>query len=95
MKNENKPQEIRKTNKRVPKHLEEVFYKTIAYFPELKESYIIVVESKFYGVQHTLRSYPPFLSLLNKRKDRVYPIAINTNKDIPLSFYSLTREQQQ
>lgn len=93
--NEEKHQIIWQHNKRVPRHLEEVFYKTISYFPDLKESYIIVVESKFYGVQHTLRSYPPFLSLINKRKDRVYPIAINTNKDIPLSFCSLTIEQQQ
>ena len=39
-------------NKRVPKHLEEVFYETISFFPELKDAYIIVVESKFYGTQH-------------------------------------------
>lgn len=86
---------IRGKNKRVPKHLEEVFYQTIAFYPELKETYIIVVENKFYGIQHTLRAYPPLLSLFNKAKNRVYPIVINTNKDIPISFYDLNKEQQQ
>lgn len=85
---------IRGKNKRVPKHLEEIFYDTIKHYPELKESYLIVVESKFYGIQHTLRAYPPFLSLPNKKKNRVYPIAINTNKNIPLSFYSLSKDEQ-
>jgi len=82
-------------HKRVPKHLEEVFYQTLAFYPELKETYIIVVENKFYGIQHTLRAYPPLLSLLHKRKSRVYPIVINTNRDIPISFYNLSKEQQQ
>ncbi|MEI7563199.1 MAG: hypothetical protein WCJ39_06130 [bacterium] len=82
-------------NKRVPQHLEEVFYQTIAFYPELKENYIIVVENKFYGIQHTLRAYPPLLSLFNKTKNRVYPIVINTNKGIPISFYDLNKAQQQ
>ena len=94
----NNIQEIKKNrskNKRVPKHLEEVFYQTIAFYPELKETYIIVVENKFYGIQHTLRAYPPLLSLFNKAENRVYPIVINTNKDIPISFYDLNKAQQQ
>ena len=74
--------------------MEELLYTTIAHYPELKDTYIIVVETKFYGVQHTLRSYPPLLSLPNKHKDRVYPIVINNDKNIPNSFYSLSREEQ-
>ncbi len=93
--NINEIKKIRGKNKRVPKHLEEVFYQTITFYPELKETYIIVVENKFYGIQHTLRAYPPLLSLFNKAKNRVYPIVINTNKDIPISFYDLSKEQQQ
>ncbi|MEI8091063.1 MAG: hypothetical protein WCG98_02165 [bacterium] len=85
----------RAKNKRIPKHLEDVFYETIKFYPELKDTYIIVVESKFYGTQHTLRSYPPLLSLLNKRKNRIYPILININEDIPLSFNALSPRQQQ
>ena len=69
-----------KHNKVIPPHLEEVFYKTLSFYPELKDTYIVIIESKFYGIQHTLRSYPPLLSLLNKKEARVYPIAINTNK---------------
>ena len=85
----------RGNNKRVPKHLEEVFYQTISFYPELQQTYIIVVENKFYGIQHTLRAYPPLLSLFNKAKNRVYPIVINTNKGIPISFYDLSKDQQQ
>ena len=81
-------------NKRVPKHLEDLFYSTIVYYPELKDTYLIVVETKFYGTQHTLRAYPPLLSLPNKREDRVYPIVINLNKDIPISFYSMPSDEQ-
>jgi len=81
-------------NKVVPKHLEQLFYETIVYYPELKDTHIIVVENKFYGIQHTLRSYPPLLSLLNNKKDRVIPIVINTNKNTPIPFYSLSKEEQ-
>lgn len=84
-----------KNNKIIPKHLEDIIYKALGYYPELKDSYIIVVETKFYGIQHSLRSYPPLLSLLNKHNSRVYPIVINTNKNIPNSFYKLTPEEQQ
>ncbi len=81
-------------NKVIPPHLEATFYEALAHYPELKETYLIVVETKFYGIQHTLRSYPPLLSLPNKRKDRVYPVVINTTKGIPNSFYDLTKEEQ-
>ncbi len=81
-------------NKVVPKHLENLFYETIAHYPELKDTYLFVKETKFYGVQHTLRAYPPLLSLPNKREDRVYPIVININRNVPISFYSLSEEQQ-
>lgn len=81
-------------NKVVPKDLEDLFYETIAHYPELKETYLFIKETKFYGVQHTLRAYPPLLSLPNKKEDRVYPIVININKNVPIPFYSLTQEQQ-
>lgn len=90
-------EEIKRTfgkNKVVPKHLEELFYGTIAHYPELKDTYLIVVENKFYGIQHTLRAYPPLLSLLNKKKNRVYPIVINTNNNIAVPFLSLATDEQ-
>ena len=83
-----------KKNKVIPNHLENIIYKALAHYPELKDTYIIVVETKFYGIQHSLRSYPPLLSLLNKRKNRVYPVVINTNKNIPNSFYTLPENEQ-
>jgi hypothetical protein len=82
-------------NKIVPPHLQDTILAALTYYPELSSTYIIVVETKFYGIQHSLRSYPPLLSLLNKRDSRVYPIVINTNKKIPNSFYKLTPEEQQ
>lgn len=90
----NEIKKLWQTHKVIPPHLEDVFYEVLAYYPELKETYVIVVETKFYGIQHTLRSYPPLLSLPNKRKDRVYPIVINTNKRIPNHFHSFSKEEQ-
>ena len=81
-------------NKVIPPHLEDVLYETLRHYPELKETYLIVVETQFYGVQHSLRSYPPLLSLPNKRADRVYPIVFNTNKKIPNGFYALSGTEQ-
>ncbi len=81
-------------NKIIPKHLEDIFYQSMAYYPELIETHFIVVETRFYGAKHTLRAYPPLLSLPNKRKDRVYPVVINTDKKVPISFYSLTHEEK-
>ena len=82
------------TNKNIPPHLETVFYEALAQYPELHETYIIIVETKFYGIQHTLRSYPPLLSLRKNPADRVYPIVINTSKDTPNSFYDFSYDEQ-
>lgn len=81
-------------NKVVPRHIEEVFYRAILHYPELKNIHIFVVEERFYGIQHTLRCYPPLLSLFWKKENRVTPIVINTHKNIAMPFRSLSKEQQ-
>ena len=81
-------------NKVVPKHVEEVFYRAISHYPELKNVYLFVVEEKFYGIQHTLRCYPPLLSLFSKKENRVIPIVVNSRKNIALSFYPLSKEHK-
>lgn len=81
-------------NKVIPKHVEEVFYRAIAHYPELKNAYIFVVEERFYGIQHTLRCYPPLLSLFWKKENQVIPIVINTHKNIAMPFDSLSEEHK-
>lgn len=83
-----------KKNKIIPPHLEDVFYSVMTAYPEMKETYFIVVETKFYGTKHALRAYPPLLSLPNKRRDRVYPVVINTDKSLPYSFYEMTDDEK-
>jgi hypothetical protein len=56
-------------NKIAQKSLEEVFYNAIPHYPGLKNTYYFVVNTKFYGIQHTLRAYPPLFSLFSKRKN--------------------------
>ena len=82
-------------SKTVPRHLEEVFYNVIKHYPELENTFIIVHETKFYGIPNTLRAYPPLLSFFNKNRDRIYTIVVNLNEKIPIPFYSLTIENQQ
>ena len=81
-------------NKVVPKYIEEVFYRAISHYPELKDVYLFVVEEKFYGIQHTLRCYPPLLSLFSKKENRVIPIVINKHKNIAMSFNTLSKEHK-
>ncbi len=82
-------------NKVVPVHLEEEFYNVIQYYPELENTYIVVIETIFYGTSNTLRAYPPLLTYFYKNKDRVYSIVINLNKKVPIPFYSLSKKDKE
>jgi hypothetical protein len=50
-----------KKNKIIPKHLEDIFYTVMSYYPELKETHLIVVETRFYALsilcEHTRLYY--------------------------------------
>lgn len=81
-------------HKKSPEIFLNAFKKALSYFPELHDAYILIHETHLFGVQHTLRAYPP-LTVLHWRKSKwVYPIVINRNKDINMSFYDLTFDQQ-
>ena len=68
--------------KKAPDIFLEPFRKALSYFPELRDIFVFVHETHLFGVQHTLRAYPP-LTVLHWRKSKwVYPIVINQNKDI-------------
>lgn len=70
------------------------FEKALGYFPELHDTYIFTHEALFYGVQHTVRSYPPLVILHWPKSKWVYPIVINKHSKVNISFYTLTEEQQ-
>lgn len=70
------------------------FMKALVYFPELQNTYIFIRETNFKGVQHTVRAYPPMVTVFCKISNWVYPIDINKNTKINIPFDSLTPEQQ-
>jgi len=80
--------------KKSPDKFLKAFEEALSYFPELHDVFILVQETPFFGVQHTLRSYPPLTVLHWPRSKWVYPIVVNKNKDVNISFYNLTFKQQ-
>jgi len=80
--------------KKSPKIFLSAFQKALSYFPELHDTYIFIHEKSLFGVQHTLRAYPPFVVLHWKKQNWVYPIVINKNKSKNLSFYDLNYIEQ-
>ncbi|MFZ4648917.1 MAG: hypothetical protein ACOYMB_04825 [Patescibacteria group bacterium] len=81
-------------HKKSPKKFLESFKKALSFFPELRDVYVYICETKFYGVQHTLRAYPPLVTLHWPKSAWVYPITINKNKNINISFSDLSDDQQ-
>ena len=81
-------------NKKSPEKFKEIFKIALSYFPELQDTYVWIHEKSLFGVQHTLRAYPPFVVLHWTKKKWVYPIVINKNKTKNLSFYNLTQDEQ-
>lgn len=80
--------------KKSPKIFLNAFEKALSYFPELNDTYIFIHEKHLFGVQHTLRAYPPFVTLHWKKSNWVYPIVINKNKSKNLSFYDMTEDEK-
>jgi hypothetical protein len=80
--------------KKSPQKFKSVFEKALSCFPELHDTYVWIHEKSLFGVQHTLRAYPPFVVLHWPKKKWVYPIVINKNKTKNLSFYNLTQDEQ-
>ena len=80
--------------KKSPEKFSKVFEKALSYFPELKDAYIFIHEKSLFGVQHTLRAYPPFVVLHWKKQNWVCPIVINNNKSKNLSFYDMSEDEQ-
>ena len=81
-------------HKKSPEIFLKPFLKALSYFPELHNTYIFIRETPFYGVQHTLRSYPPLVTLHWRKSKWAYPIVINKNKNINVPFHTLTFDQQ-
>lgn len=82
------------SKKIIEKDYEDIFYKVLEKFPEFDNICIFVKKIPFYGIQHTLRSYAPLLSLVNPKRRRVYPIVINSNKYTPILFENLSSEEK-
>jgi hypothetical protein len=87
-------QKIVFSKKIIEKDCEDIFYKVLEKFPEFNSVCIFVKKIPFYGIQHTLRSYAPLLSLANPKRRRVYPIVINSNSYTPIFFENLTEEEK-
>jgi hypothetical protein len=81
-------------NKKCSNKFLKAFTKALSFYPELKNIYIIIYETKLNGVQHTLRAYPPLVTLHWSKSNWVYPIVINKKNNINLSFYNLNFEEQ-
>ncbi len=81
-------------HKKSPNIFIKPFSEALTYFPELNNIYILIQETSFHGVQHTLRAYPPLVTLHWKISNWVYAITINKNKNINLSFYDVPFEEQ-
>ena len=87
-------QKIVFSKKIIEKDYESIFSKVLEKFPEFNTICIFVKKIPFYGIQHTLRSYAPLLSLANPKRRRVYPIVINSNSYTPVFFEDLTEEEK-
>ena len=79
----------------VERDLQTLLADVMVSFPELEDSMIMLMRTKFYGLQSSLRSYPPLLCLFWKKKKRIYPIVVNSNKRTAIPFDSVTYEEKQ
>ena len=87
-------EESNMVNKKCPHDLRGGFQKALSFFPELKNVPIFIHEMRFYGVQHTVRSYPPYVILHWPKSKWVYPIILNKTKGISINFYDLNFDEQ-
>lgn len=81
-------------NKKCPPDLMAGFRKALSFFPELQNTFIFIHEMSFYGVQHTVRSYPPYVILHWPKSKWVYPIILNKTRGISINFHDLSFDEQ-
>ena len=81
-------------NQKVPKEFQPAFEKALNHFPELFDKYIFVYKTRFFGVQHAFRAYPPIFNLLSPKSKWVYLVAVNKRRSVRIIFSSLSLEEQ-
>lgn len=78
---------------KAPAEFMEPLQKALEFYPELKDKKILVHETRFLGVQHTSRAYPPAINFFSRRANWIYTVAIN-RRELTNDFFNSFDEEQ-